>query len=97
MRRRLEFAWKVDKIYLIQPHFYYCSIVWDSFGKGLGQKLQRLQNRAARLVLLNLITTLNWTNLETRRTRQFLKNLVYKTVNNMVPSYTCQENLLQLL
>ena len=30
---------------LIQPHFDYCSIVWDNLGKGLGQKLriQRLQ------------------------------------------------------
>ena len=35
---------------LAQPYFDYCSIVWDSLGKGLGQKLQRLQNRAARII-----------------------------------------------
>ena len=28
---------------LIQPHFDYCTIVWDDLGRGLGQKLQRLQ------------------------------------------------------
>jgi hypothetical protein len=71
---------------LAQPYFDYCSIVWDSLGKGLGQKLQRLQNRAARIITesdynirsSDILTSLNWTNLETRRT---------KTVNNMVPSY----------
>ena len=35
---------------LEQPYFDYCSIVWDSLDKGLGQKLQRLQNRAARII-----------------------------------------------
>ena len=35
---------------LVQPYFDYCSIVWDSLGKGLRQKLQRLQNRAARII-----------------------------------------------
>ena len=81
---------------LIQRHFDYCSIVWDrgSLGKGLGQKLQRLQNRAARIITesdynirsSDILTSLNWTNLETRRTQQF-KTFMYKTANNMVPSY----------
>ena len=79
---------------LAQPFFDYCSIVWDSLGKGLGQKIQRLQNRAARIITesdynirsSDILTSLNWTNLETRRTQQF-KTFMYKTVNNMVPSY----------
>ena len=79
---------------LAQPYFDYCSIVWDSLGKGLGQRLQRLQNRAARIITesdyntrsSDILTSLNWTNLETRRTQQF-KTFMYKTVNNMVPSY----------
>ena len=79
---------------LAQPYFDYCSIVWDSLGKGLGQKLQRLQNRTARIITesdynirsSDTLTSLNWTNLETRRTQQF-KTFMYKTVNNMVPSY----------
>ena len=86
---------------LAQPYFDYCSIVWDSLGKGLGQKLQRLQNRAARIITesdynirsSDILTSLNWTNLETRRTQQF-KTFMYKTVNNMVPIVTCLENLL---
>ena len=78
---------------LIQPHFDYCSIVWDNLGKGLGQKLQRLQNRAARIITesdynvrsSDILTLLSWTNLETRRTQQF-KTFMYKTVNGMFPN-----------
>jgi hypothetical protein len=36
---------------LIQPHFDYCCEVWDELGKGLGERLQKLQNRAARLIM----------------------------------------------
>ena len=35
---------------LIQPHFDYCSVIWDNLAGGLGQKLQRMQNRAARII-----------------------------------------------
>ena len=34
---------------LIQPLFDYCDVVWDTLSKGLSTKLQRLQNRAARV------------------------------------------------
>ena len=79
---------------LIQPHFDYSNIVWDSFVKGLGQKLQRLQNTAARIIIesdynvrsSDVLGLLIWTNLETRRTQQF-KTFMYKTANGMVPNY----------
>ena len=56
-----------------QKQFDYCSIVWDSLGRGLGQKLQRLQNKAARIITgsdyntrsSHILASLNWTNLET--------------------------------
>ena len=35
---------------LIQPYFDYCSIIWDSCGSTLADKLQKLQNRAARVL-----------------------------------------------
>ena len=35
---------------LVQPHFNYCSIVWGNCGKTLSEKLQKLQNRAARIL-----------------------------------------------
>ena len=36
---------------LVQPHFNYCSEVWDTLGQGLSDRLQKLQNRSARLIL----------------------------------------------
>ena len=36
---------------LIQPHFDYCNVVWSNCGIGLSDKLQRLQNRAARILM----------------------------------------------
>ena len=35
---------------LVEPYFTYCSSVWDSLGASLSQKLQKLQNRAARII-----------------------------------------------
>ena len=36
---------------LIQPYFDYCCEVWDTLGKGLSERLQKLQNRAAKLIM----------------------------------------------
>ena len=40
------------KIYkgLIEPHFDYCSTVWDGLTQQLSEKLQKLQNRAIRVI-----------------------------------------------
>ena len=35
---------------LVQPHFDYCCVVWDNCNKTLADKLQKLQNRAARVL-----------------------------------------------
>ena len=35
---------------LVQSHFDYCSLVWGDCGKTLSKKLQKLQNRAARVI-----------------------------------------------
>ena len=53
---------------LIQPHFDYCALVWDGLSSYLCEKLQKLQNRAARVNLqanceVNsslLLETLKW-------------------------------------
>jgi hypothetical protein len=59
---------------LVQPYFDYCSQVWGGFGSTLSDKLQRLQNRAARIITkcgyavrsCVLLQHLNLDNLETR-------------------------------
>ena len=53
---------------LILPHFDYCSEVWGNLGKILAADLQKLQNRAARIITSssydirsnNILATLNW-------------------------------------
>jgi len=35
---------------LILPHLDYCSAVWGCIGNGLSQKLEKLQNRGARII-----------------------------------------------
>ena len=79
---------------LILPHFDYCSAIWGCIGNGLSQKLEKLQNRAARI-----ITGSSWdarsapilharkrNSLADRRAKQ-LKSLMIKTVNHLVSKY----------
>ena len=83
------------KIYkgLIEPHFDYCSAVWD----GLAQQLsEKLHNRAIRVITKSsydnrsrfLLTSLGWDNLLVRRAQQ-KANLMYKCINNLASGYLC--------
>ena len=77
---------------LILPHLDYCSAVWGCIGNGLSQKLEKLQNRAARIITGSswdassapILHALKWDSLAVRRAKQ-LKSLMFKTVNNLVP------------
>ena len=35
---------------IVEPYFGYCSIVWDDISDRLTDKLQKLQNRVARII-----------------------------------------------
>ena len=56
---------------LIQPHFDYCSSVWDGCSAKLSNKMQKLQNRAARIITKSkydssatqLLESLHWDDL----------------------------------
>ena len=60
---------------LILPHFDYCSPVWDCMSDYLSDKLQKLQNRAARVITKSpfdtssnlLLAMLKWAKLSPRR------------------------------
>ena len=79
---------------LILPHLDYCSAVWGCIGNGLSQKLEKLQNRAARIITGSswdassapILYALKWDSLADRRAKQ-LKSLKFKTVNNLAPEY----------
>ena len=57
---------------IVQPLFDYADIVWDELSVGCSQELQRLQNRAARIILTRYTSKdafglLNWVNFNLRR------------------------------
>ena len=73
------------------------SVVWrDDLSQQLSEKLQKLQNRAARVITKSsynanscyLLDSLSWDNLSVRRTRG-KANFMYKCVNKLAPNYLC--------
>ena len=79
---------------LITPYFDYCDIVWGNCNKGLSDRLQKLQNRAARVITqsdyeirsVDILQTLKWDNLEQRRFKHKACTM-FKVLNNGAPSY----------
>lgn len=79
---------------LTQPYFDYCDTVWGNLSKGPSSCLQKLQNRAARIITFqgydtrsaDILEELNWENLSQRRDKH-LCLMVYKALNNKVPGY----------
>ena len=80
--------------WLFQPHFNYCCEIWDSCCKTLAAKLQKLQNRAARVLTFSghdasadpLIEVPGWQKLESQRSFHEVV-LVYKSLNGLAPEY----------
>lgn len=79
---------------LVQPYFNYCSEVWGHCNKSLSNKLQKLQNRAARILTFSsydtsadpLLEQLNWKRLDTQRQIQ-VATMVYKSIHGLAPDY----------
>ena len=79
---------------LIQPHFDYCSIVWGNCGKTLFGKLQKLQNRAARVLTSSsydadavyLLRQLGWKDLNAQH-QIHVALTVFKALNDLAPDY----------
>ena len=77
---------------LVAPYFDYCSEVLGCMGKGLCDRLQRLQNRAGRIITFgdhnirsaDILQDLGWDTLEQRRSKQ-LAISVFKSLNNLYP------------
>ena len=79
---------------LIEPYLTYCASVWDGMGIELCEKLQKLQNRAARAITCSsydirstsLLEELNWNKLAINR-RMKKAILIYKTINKRTPHF----------
>ena len=78
---------------LVMPYFDYCSPLWDTCGKGLQDKLQKYQNRAARVISgasyetrsTDVLESLEWETLEKRRLRNKAV-LMYKLNDHSAPN-----------
>ena len=83
-------------ISMVQSQFYYCSVVWGCCSQSLSQKLQKLQNRAARVITFpnfassieELFRELRWVKLDRQRSVD-KAIMVYNVVNGAVPQYLC--------
>lgn len=77
----------------MQPHFNYCSEVWDTLGESLSKRLQKLQNRSARLIMFMnndtphqvALNALGWKSLKMQRKETKSKQM-FKILNKMAPS-----------
>ena len=57
---------------LVQPYFDYCDVVWGDCSKTRADKLQKMQNRAERIITRadcsirssDVLSSLEWCNLE---------------------------------
>ena len=84
------------KIYdsLIQPHFDYCCTVWNGINNQLTEKLQKLQNRAARVITKSsyevssslLLDALGWDKLISDRQKP-KTIMVFKSLHNLTSVY----------
>ena len=77
---------------IVRPYFNYCSEVWDVFGETQSKRLQKLQNRSARIIMnMNndvestvALNALGWQPLQAERKKAKAK-LMLKLLNEMGP------------
>ena len=79
---------------LVQPNFDYCSGVWGNCNKSLSIKLQKLQNRVARILTFSsydadvndLFVRLRWQKINLQRELK-TATMIYKSLNGLAPDY----------
>ena len=81
---------------IVEPHFRYCWSIWGCSGSTDINQLQKLQNRAARIITNSnfdtpsrpLIAELGWKTIE-ELTGNETKTMVFKSLNDLAPQYLC--------
>ena len=81
---------------IVEPHFRYCCSVWGCTGSTDINQLQKLQNRAARIITNSnfgtpsrpLIAELGWKTIEELIGNE-TKTMVFKSLNDLAPQYLC--------
>ena len=79
---------------IVEPHFQYCCSVWGCCGSMEPDQLEKLQNRAARVITNSrfdapsrpLIQELGWKTIEELINGE-TKTMVFKSLHNLAPEY----------
>ena len=79
---------------IMEPHFSYCCSVWGSCGASKLDVLQKLQNKAARIVTNSpfdasaapLLQRLGWPSVQKLMYKE-AGSMVYKSLNSLAPQY----------
>ena len=87
-------ATKIYQALTSEPHLMYCCSVWDGNSQTLNDKLQKLQNLAARRIIKSsydassvlLLDRLGWDRVSISRTKQ-KEAVMFKTFNKQMPPY----------
>ena len=82
---------------IVAPHFDYCNIVWGRCNTSLCNKLQVLQNRAAKIITgtstysssTQALNELNWKNLDEKLYYNEAMTM-FKIINHWTPNYLCK-------
>ena len=87
---------------VILPHFDYADIIWHSSSDKYVSQLQKLQNRAGRIILkinprshfsvTSMHDILQWETLKSRQ-KFHIQIMMFKVLNNLTPTYL-RENIL---
>ena len=78
---------------IVEPYLDYCSVVWDDISDQLTDKLQKLQNRAARVITgadyrtpsSVLLNKLGWSSLKEKRNKQKALKIGRSVYNLRIP------------
>ena len=81
---------------IVEPHLRYCCSVWGCAGVTEINQLQKLQNRAARIITSSsyhapgrpLIAGMGWKTVDELITGES-KTMVFKSLNKLAPQYLC--------
>ncbi len=95
-----------ERIYntFILPNFNYCLIIWHFCGNVSSKKIEKIQERASRLMLKDQISTYeqllekcNYATLHIRRLRIIISTEVFKSLNNLNPCFMKECSMLKKL
>ena len=75
---------------LLQPHFDYCNVVWRNCSKNLSSKLQKLQNRVARVQMT--FSSFDFSTIESFQNLKWSKLVLQRVVSKAIMMHSIINN-----